>query len=46
MENKRKEERQIKIPESQYRAGKRALQRQRKTKRLAKELWFLFKDVK
>jgi len=42
----KKEERKIRVPESQYRAGRRALRRQEKAKRLIYELWLLFCNTK
>ena len=43
---KNKEERKIKVPESEYRNMKNAIRRQKKAKRLAFELWQFFSNVK
>jgi len=46
MKMMKKQERQIRVPESKYREMKRALIRQVKAKRLAKELYLFFMNTK
>jgi len=42
----KKEEKQIKVPESDYRELRRLRDRQRRAKRLIYELWLLYSNVK
>lgn len=42
----KKKERQIKVGEVKYREMRRAMERQKKAKRLIYELWLLYSNVK